>query len=128
MTNYDFASLHDKEFEVLIADLLSLEHGTRFERFKAGRDGGIDGRYFAPAGGQVIFQCKHWAKTGLPALLRSLQNTEYPKVVRLNPTRYIIATSLSLSATDDLAAEYVEQHVPVIILPLYRRRHPGDIP
>lgn len=100
MTNYDFSSLNDKDFEVLVADLLSIENGTRFERFKAGKDGGIDGRYFAPAGGQVIFQCKHWAKSGLAALLRSLKNTEYAKVVRLNPVRYIIATSLPLSAAD----------------------------
>lgn len=100
MTNYDFSSLSDKDFEVLVTDLLSIEHNTRFERFKAGRDGGIDGRYFAPSGGQVIFQCKHWAKSGLAALLRSLQNTEYAKVVRLNPTRYIIATSVPLSAAD----------------------------
>jgi adenylate kinase family enzyme len=100
MTNYDFSSLNDKDFEVLVADLLSIEHNTRFERFKSGKDGGIDGRYFAPAGGQVIFQCKHWAKSGLTALLRSLENTEHAKVVQLNPTRYIIATSLSLSAAD----------------------------
>ena len=77
MTYYDFSSLNDKDFEVLVADLLSIEHNIRFERFKAGRDGGIDGRYFAPSGGQVIFQCKHWAKSGLAALLRSLKNTEY---------------------------------------------------
>ena len=100
MTNYDFSSLNDKDFEVLVADLLSIEHSFRFERFKAGRDGGIDGRYFAPSGGQVIFQCKHWAKSGFVALLRSLKNTEYAKVVYLNPTRYIIATSVPLSAVD----------------------------
>nr|WP_315489349.1 restriction endonuclease [uncultured Rhodoferax sp.] len=100
MTNYDFSSLNDKDFEVLVADLLSIEHKARFERFKAGRDGGIDGRYFAPTGGQVIFQCKHWAKTGYAALLRSLKNTEYAKVVKLNPTRYILATTVPLSAAD----------------------------
>lgn len=100
MTNYDFSSLNDKDFEVLVADLLSIEHNTRFERFKAGKDGGIDGRYFAPSGGQVIFQCKHWAKSGFAALLRSLRNTEYAKVAHLNPTRYIIATSVPLSAAD----------------------------
>ena len=100
MTNYDFSSLNDKDFEVLVADLLSIEHNARFERFKAGKDGGIDGRYFAPSGGQVIFQCKHWAKTGFAALLRSLKNTEYAKVVHLNPARYIIATTVPLSAAD----------------------------
>lgn len=100
MTNYDFSTLNDKDFEVLVADLLSIEHNSRFERFKAGRDGGIDGRYFTATGEQIIFQCKHWAKTGLPALLRSLKNTEYDKVVLLGPKRYIIATTLSLSAAD----------------------------
>lgn len=100
MTNYDFSSLNDKDFEVLVADLLSIEHNARFERFKAGKDGGIDGRYFAPSGGQVIFQCKHWARSGFAALLRSLKNTEYAKVVHLNPARYIIATTVPLSASD----------------------------
>jgi GTPase SAR1 family protein len=102
-TNYDFACLNDKDFEVLVADLLSCEHNTRFERFKAGRDGGIDGRYFTATGEQVIFQCKHWAKTGFTALLRSLKNTEYDKVVLLNPKRYIIATTLPLSHTEKSA-------------------------
>lgn len=97
MTNYDFSSLDDKDFEVLVADLLSIEHGTRFERFKAGKDGGIDGRYFTASTEQVIFQCKHWAQTGFPALLRSLKNTEYDKVTLLNPNRYIIATTIPLS-------------------------------
>lgn len=100
MSNYDFTSLNDKEFEILITDLLSLVHGKRFERFKAGKDGGIDGRYFTASNRQVIFQCKHWAKSGLRALLRSLKETEYAKVVQLKPVRYIIATSLSLSAAD----------------------------
>jgi DNA polymerase III delta prime subunit len=100
MTNYDFSSLNDKEFEVLVADLLSADHGVRFERFKTGKDGGVDGRYFSPAGGQVIFQCKHWVKSGLAALLRSLEKVEQAKVARLKPTRYIIATSIPLSAID----------------------------
>jgi Restriction endonuclease len=103
MTNYDFSSLNDKDFEVLVADLLSIEHTTRFERFKAGKDRGIDGRYFTAKGEQVIFQCKHWLKTGLPALLRSLKNTEYDKVVLINPKRYIVATTLPLSHTDKAA-------------------------
>lgn len=98
MTNYDFSSLNDKDFEILVADLLSIVHGTRFERFKAGKDGGIDGRYFTATGDLVVFQCKHWAKSGLSALLRSLKKTEYKKVALLRPKRYIIATTVSLSA------------------------------
>ncbi len=49
MTDYDFSTLNDKEFESLCIDLLSVEFGKQFTRFKADRDGGIDGRYFASA-------------------------------------------------------------------------------
>jgi len=103
MSNYDFTSLNDKDFEVLVTDLLSLEHGKRFERFKPGKDGGIDGRYFTAKGTQAIFQCKHWAKTGLQPLLRSLKDTELPKVKKLKPAQYILATSVPLSANDKKA-------------------------
>ena len=46
MSDYDFSTLNDKEFEVLCADVLSTVHGHRFERFKPGKDAGVDGRYF----------------------------------------------------------------------------------
>lgn len=100
MNDYDFSTLNDKEFEILVAHLLSLEFKSRFERFKAGRDQGIDGRYFTDDGSQVIFQCKHWAKSGLKALLRSLTKDEKSKVIKLNPSRYLLVTSISLSASD----------------------------
>lgn len=45
MTDYTFETLNDKEFEVLTVDLLSKEFNTHIERFKSGRDGGIDGRF-----------------------------------------------------------------------------------
>jgi hypothetical protein len=41
MNDYDFSTLNDKEFENLTIDLISRDRGKRFERFKAGRDGGI---------------------------------------------------------------------------------------
>lgn len=99
MANYDFKALNDKEFEALVADLLSFELGTRLERFKAGRDGGVDARTFLD-GGIAIVQCKHWARTSVSQLIRSLKKQELEKVQKLAPKRYILATSLELSAAD----------------------------
>jgi len=45
MNDYNFSTLNDKEFENLTIDLISRDRDKRFERFKVGRDGGIDGRY-----------------------------------------------------------------------------------
>jgi hypothetical protein len=50
VTDHDFKTLDDKEFESLCADPLGDMLGKRFERFKAGRDGGVDGRYFSSNG------------------------------------------------------------------------------
>lgn len=97
MRTYDFRSLNDKDFEMLACDLLSREHGTRFERFKQGKDGGIDGRYFSSTGEPVVLQCKHWARSGVHALINSLKSTELAKVKKLSPSRYLLATSLELS-------------------------------
>jgi hypothetical protein len=95
MSNYDFLSLDDKEFEELALRLLGAQEGVMYERFKPGRDGGIDGRYFTSSG-ETIVQCKHWARSGLPALVRSLRKDELPKVRILNPSRYVLVTSLPL--------------------------------
>jgi GTPase SAR1 family protein len=96
MTNYDFLSLDDKEFEELALRLLGAQEGVMYERFKPGRDSGIDGRYFTSSG-ETIVQCKHWARSGLSALVRSLRKDELPKVRNLNPNRYVLVTSLPLS-------------------------------
>lgn len=106
MAQYDFLSLDDKEFEQLVVRLLSEEEGVRYERFKPGKDLGIDGRYFS-SGGSVIVQCKHWARSGVPALLRALKSTEAAKVSKLQPIRYILATSLPLSAADKRKISHV---------------------
>jgi DNA polymerase III delta prime subunit len=103
MIDYDFSSLNDKEFENLAIDLISLEANKRFERFKAGKDGGIDGRYYKDDGRQEIIQCKHYLKSGYSSLMSSLKNknkgkNEADKVKLLNPEKYIFITSLPLSA------------------------------
>lgn len=103
MSDYDFQPLNDKEFEILCADLLGEIEGHRFERFKAGRDAGVDGRYFTAQGNEVILQCKHWCNTPLSKLIRELSHTEKAKLDKLNPHRYLLAVSNPLSRADKKA-------------------------
>jgi len=103
MIDYDFSTLNDKEFENLSIDLISKDRDKRFERFKAGKDGGIDGRFYYDDGSQEIIQCKHYLKTGFTGLITSLNKknngvNEIDKVKKLNPLKYIFITSLPLSA------------------------------
>lgn len=103
MIDYDFSTLNDKEFEDLSVDLISKDKNKRFERFKVGKDGGIDGRFYHD-GSQEIIQCKHYLKTGFRGLITSLNKkndkgvNEIEKVKNLKPTKYIFVTSLTLSA------------------------------
>lgn len=94
--NYDFSQLNDKEFENLSIDLLSKLFNERIERFKPGKDSGIDGRFFSNSGKEIIIQCKHYLKSGYKLLLKVLKD-EANKVKNLNPEKYIIVTSLPLS-------------------------------
>lgn len=100
MSDYDFSRLNDKEFEVFCADLLSAREGVRFERFKPGRDAGVDGRFFRCEGDEWILQCKHWISTPLEKLVKSIADSESLKVQKLSPSRYILALSHSLSLND----------------------------
>ena len=89
MTDYDFRQLNDKEFEILGTELLSKRDNVRYERFKPGKDAGVDGRYFRPGGGEVILQCKHWSTSPLERLVKHLEEVELPKIKRLKPVRYV---------------------------------------
>lgn len=100
MSDYDFKALNDKEFEILCTDLLSARDGVRYERFKPGRDAGVDGRYFGPGGKETILQCKHWVTTPLEKLVRHLQDSELPKLHKLKPSKYVLAVSHALSRSD----------------------------
>jgi len=100
VSDYDFSSLNDKEFEVFCVDILSESLGVRFERFKSGKDAGVDGRYFSDSGREVVLQCKHWLRTPIEKLLKHLQTVEIAKVARLKPARYLLAVSYSLSRRD----------------------------
>lgn len=115
MIDYDFSTLNDKEFERLVADILSAKENCHVERFKAGRDGGKDGRFFSPDGGETVIQCKHWLKSGIKALIQHLKNHEVAKVQKISPKRYILATSLDLS--DDNKKDIMDVLSPYITTP-----------
>jgi hypothetical protein len=106
----NFGALSDVEFEDLVADILETTRHTRYERFAAGRDRGMDLRNADDPGD--IVQCKHFWRSDFSALLRTLR-VEVGKVRKLEPTRYTLATSRELSpdqktAIADLFAPYIE--------------------
>jgi hypothetical protein len=101
MGGYDFKNLSAYDFQLLLQDLLQEEWGVPLESFAPGRDQGIDLRWLKPRaepepGGFWVVQCKHYARSGYSRLLSSLRE-EVPKVRHLNPDRYIVATSVSLT-------------------------------
>lgn len=95
--SYDFSQLNDKEFEILAVDLLSIAYNTRIERFKPGKDSGVDGRFFTDSSKEICLQCKHYLKVGYKGLISKLKKEESKKVKKINPTKYIFITSLPLS-------------------------------
>jgi hypothetical protein len=113
MADYDFtACLSPLDFELLSKDLLEAELGIHLENFGEGRDKGIDLRY-APGRGagrtayglvvlgiplnapELIAQCKRYS--AFASLKSELKNKELAKIRKLNPSRYILTTSVSLS-------------------------------
>ena len=95
MPEYDFHQLSPHDLERLVRDLLQAHWSTRLESFKIGRDGGIDLRY-SKGTNSLIVQVKHYFRTGLTGLIRDLRK-EDPKIAKLAPSRYAVATSLPLS-------------------------------
>lgn len=91
-----FSCLDFKDFESLALDLIEIDKGTRIERFKEGKDDGIDGRYLTGEKVYVI-QCKHYAKSGIDKLIKKLENEELAKIQKHKPYAYLIATSVDLS-------------------------------
>lgn len=102
--NYDFSSLSHTEFEDLARELVGRELELRFEAFPEGPDDGMDGRH-ASADGAVILQAKHFYRSG-QAALKSKMKTERAAIDALQPKRYLLATSASLTpkSRDELAA------------------------
>ncbi|MFI9597062.1 restriction endonuclease [Nonomuraea sp. NPDC052265] len=106
MDSYEISRLTDFDFEAVCKDLFERYLDTHLEIFAPGRDAGVDLRHCAPKGAKtIVVQCKRWDRNADAALYRHMRDKELPKIVRLNPDRYILATSVSLSkgAKDKLA-------------------------
>lgn len=84
-------------------DLLQAEWDVAIESFRCGRDRGIDLRYSPGPDDATIVQCKHFALSGFSKLLAHLRNAELPKVELLNPSRYVVATTVRLSPDNKAA-------------------------
>ncbi len=95
--NYDFSQLTDKEFEQLGIELVSIYLNKKIERFRPGKDGGVDGRFFSNNNKEIIVQVKHYLKSGYSGLKSVIKNKEVEKVNKISPERYIFVTSLQLT-------------------------------
>lgn len=107
MTGYELNRLNDKEFEALAVRVVQELVGERVERFKPGKDAGVDGRFFTVGAAEGIVQAKHWERSGLAQLLTHLAKTEAPKVAKLKPARYFLVTSVPLSRTNKQAIKAI---------------------
>jgi hypothetical protein len=119
--NYTFSELNDYDLEILVRDLINQEyrlekkynHGIighksiiQFSSFKPGKDQGIDLMYKSintstEENISIVVQVKHYS-TDFSKLVSSLKKkkngvNEIDKVNKLNPNKYIFATSLPLS-------------------------------
>lgn len=113
MPNYDFKTLSPIDFEDLVRDLLQLELNCTLESFKSGRDNGIDLRFSEKKENGLIIQCKHYAESSFSKLKNDLKK-ELEKVKKLNPKKYIVATSVGLTPGQkdklvDLLQPYIER-------------------
>ncbi|MBW3097148.1 hypothetical protein [Pseudohoeflea coraliihabitans] len=102
---YDFTTLSPADFEDLCRDLVGREIGIQFEAFTPGPDGGIDGRH-ALSTKSTILQVKHLVGSHF-AKLKSTMKGERASIDKLEPDRYILATSRGLTPANKeaLAAE-----------------------
>lgn len=96
MPEYDFKSLSSYDFALVSRDLLQTRLGVQLECFSAGPDSGIDFRE-KRGSSNLIVQSKHYADSGFNTLLSLLKRKELPKIRKLQPSRYILATSVPLT-------------------------------
>jgi hypothetical protein len=98
MPNYDFHKCFSpREFEEFARDVLEIREKVSFEISGRGKDGGVDLRYLEGTT-KIIVQVKCF-KNDYRQLFNVLKNQEKQKAKVLNPTRYILVTSLPLELT-----------------------------
>lgn len=92
---YDFATLSHADFQELVHDLAERYLGVRLESFGAGPDGGIDLRHVTDSGRTTVVQAKHYRD--FRKLTSVIKTSELAKIAKLRPSRYVLATSVSLT-------------------------------
>lgn len=113
MTVYDFKELSSLDFEELVRDLLQAHWKCQLESFGPGKDRGIDIRRIdGPK--RIIIQAKHWRKSGGAPLVREMKR-EREKALKLAPSRYLLATSVSM--TQDLKQKIIDAMEGVPLAP-----------
>ncbi|MFF1706197.1 restriction endonuclease [Streptomyces sp. NPDC058252] len=105
LETFELSRLTDFDFEAVCKDVFEEEFGVSLEIFASGADGGVDLRHVYSDGSELIIQCKHWHRSSRAKLVDYVSKVEAPKVARLKPARYVLATSLTLTkgAKDKLA-------------------------
>jgi hypothetical protein len=97
---YLYKNLSPEEFEELAQDLMSHILKNRCERFKTGKDGGIDLRLLIANGKKIIAQVKHMPGT-YTSKHKSALTKEFNEIANaesiLSSTRYILIISAKLS-------------------------------
>lgn len=98
MDAYDIGRLTDYDFELVCKDIFDAVLGIRLEIFAAGADQGVDLRHMSTDSDPgLVIQCKHWERTKRAKLISHMKDEERPKIVKLSPDRYILATSVDLT-------------------------------
>ena len=98
------------DFEELCRDLAQAETGKRFSAFGSGPDGGIDGRH-SKGDQSTILQCKHYWRSNF-SNLKSAIHKEVSNLAKLNPKRYLLFSSQSLTPNkSDILAKILDTHL-----------------
>src|SRR5262245_54648298 len=97
MPEYTFHSLSDADFEDLACDLLGASLKIQFQSFAKGRDSGVDLLHGTRVCGNTVVQCKHYCRSKFANLKSKIITEEVPRLARLRPSRFILATSLGLT-------------------------------
>lgn len=106
-----YSYLSPPEFEALVGDLLGALDEGRYSRHGLSRDQGVDLSRHVDGRLEVV-QVKHYIGSDFDKLHADLSK-ERPKVERVAPARYSVATSLPLSKKQhDLIAQLFEPFLP----------------
>ena len=117
MSNFTFQNLSPFDFEMLCKEIIEYKTNKEFEAFTIGKDGGTDLRCIEKTK-TIIVQCKHYEKTGYNGLKATLKK-EKKSVTILNPSKYIIMTSVGLTPNNkkelkSLLSPYIKKTSDII--------------